>query len=167
MPLHSANSLQTLAQSTTSQSGGLLSQASIIAGKTLGFKPTVGTVKSVQLASVAAKKVSLETGSPTAVLILQEQNQRERRLQLKEQADQRKAEAARQKAQEERTKLEEDRKARAAEVEEKRRLRLEADKKRREKEEKNLAVAREKALKEEAEKVAARAKVCRFHDSNA
>lgn len=158
--VQSTASLSTLALSTTSQTGGSLSQAATIAGKTLGFKPTVGTVKSVVLAGAAAKKVSQRFTVPRNCPYGQEQNQRERRLQLKEQADQRKAEAARQKAQEERTKLEEDRKARAAEVEEKRRLRLEADKKRREKEEKNLAAAREKTLKEEAEKLAARVKVC-------
>jgi len=46
--------------STSSQatSNGLLSHASTIAGKTLGFKPTTGPVKSIQLAAAAAKKVS-------------------------------------------------------------------------------------------------------------
>ena len=49
-----------LAASTSSQatSNGLLNQASLFAGKTLGFKPSTGPVKSLQVAAVAAKKVS-------------------------------------------------------------------------------------------------------------
>jgi len=48
-----------LAASTSSQatSNGLLSHASTIAGKTLGFKPSTGPVRSLQLAAAAAKKV--------------------------------------------------------------------------------------------------------------
>ena len=80
---------------------------------------------------------------------------------MREQLEQRRAEAAKKKQDEERTKAEEDKKVRAAELEEKKRLRMELERKRREREEKIAMANREKAIKEEAEKAAVKAKVSR------
>jgi len=48
-----------LSASTSSQlpSSDMIGRASTIAAKTLGFKPSTGPVKSLQLAAAAAKKV--------------------------------------------------------------------------------------------------------------
>jgi hypothetical protein len=80
-------------------------------------------------------------------------------LAIQKQKEARLAELAKAKQEEDRLKAEEDRKARQVELEEKRRVREENDRKRKEREEKNAAAAREKALKQEAEKIAAKAKV--------
>jgi len=62
----SSGSLASLAQSTASLSqSGMFGHASTIAGKTLGFKPAPGHVKSLQLAAAAAKKVSHLSTLPT------------------------------------------------------------------------------------------------------
>ena len=145
----------------------MLSHASMIAGKTMGFKPTVGAVKSVQLANAAAKKVSEEVDTwPRQAADGQEQMTAERKAQIRAEGEARRAEAARKKEEAEKLRIEEERKARAAELEEKRRMRAEAEKRRKEREEKIAIAAREKAAKEEAEKAAAKAKVCYSQSSS-
>lgn len=128
-------------------------------GKTLGFKPVTGQVKSLQMATAAAKKVSASMQILRPKADVKEANAFDKRAGLKAEVEQRKAEAARRKQEEDRIKAEEDKRARAAELEEKRRIRLEQDKKRKEREERLALAAREKAAKEEAEKAATRAKV--------
>ena len=62
--LKKSSSSQSIAPSlatSTASSSNMLSHASTIAGKTLGFKPTTGPVKSIALAAAAAKKVSFHS----------------------------------------------------------------------------------------------------------
>lgn len=55
------SNVPSLNSSLSSQPGGLnQSQASVIAGKMLGQKANPGSVKSVQAAALAAKKVSVD-----------------------------------------------------------------------------------------------------------
>ena len=63
--LSTASSVPSVASTTVSQSN-LISQGNMLASKTLGVKPTVAHVKSVQVAQQAAKKVSETRGSELA-----------------------------------------------------------------------------------------------------
>ena len=63
--MSTASSVPSVASSTVSQSS-LISQGNMLASKTLGVKPTVAPVKSIQVAQQAAKKVSETRGSELA-----------------------------------------------------------------------------------------------------
>jgi hypothetical protein len=52
-----SNKHNPLNASTASNTGSMFGQASLMASKTLGFKPTTGPVKSIQMAQSIAKKV--------------------------------------------------------------------------------------------------------------
>nr|XP_019013019.1 uncharacterized protein I206_02516 [Kwoniella pini CBS 10737]OCF51800.1 hypothetical protein I206_02516 [Kwoniella pini CBS 10737] len=151
-PSASGNAPTPLNMSTSSvaATGSVLSQAQNMAAKALGVKPTTGPIKSVQLAAAAAKK---------------EQAAAERKATLKEAEAKRaaaaakKAEEERIRADEERIRADEERKAKVAELEEKRRLRAEFEKRQKERAEKVAQAAKEKADKEKAERDAQAAKL--------
>ncbi|WWD18744.1 hypothetical protein CI109_103198 [Kwoniella shandongensis] len=140
----SSSSVNLLGMSTSSQAtSSTLGQAATMAAKALGVKPPTGPVKSLQLASAAAKK---------------EQAAADRKALMKDQVEQRKQLLAKKKAEEERVRVEEERKAKIAELEEKRKLRAEYEKRKKERDERLAAIAKEKAAKEEREAAAAKAK---------
>jgi hypothetical protein len=136
--------VSTSSQITTNQRG-ILSQAAIIAGKALGTKPAPGQVKSIHLAAVAQKK---------------EQEVIDRKIQRKDQADQRKAIVLAKKAEEEKVRIEQEKITKAAELEKKKVQKAEHEKRRKERDEKMAKAARDKAIREEKEATAiARIKV--------
>lgn len=130
----------------------------MIAGKVLGFKPVPGHVKALALASAASKKVTM-----SAILVGfaddETQSDIERRNLIREQNEVKRAEIARKKLEEDRQAADAAQKAKAAETERIRKNRIKLEKDRKEREEKKAIAAREKATKEEAERVAAKAKV--------
>ncbi|WWC88403.1 uncharacterized protein L201_003314 [Kwoniella dendrophila CBS 6074] len=133
----------TMSTSSVATTGSLLGQAQSMAAKALGVKPATGPVKSLQLAAAAARK---------------EQAAAERKAALKE-AEVRRQQVAKQKAEEERIRADEERKAKVAELEEKRRLRAEFEKRQKERQDKAALAAKEKADKEKAEREAQAAKL--------
>nr|XP_018262064.1 uncharacterized protein I303_05079 [Kwoniella dejecticola CBS 10117]OBR84222.1 hypothetical protein I303_05079 [Kwoniella dejecticola CBS 10117] len=139
-----------MSTSSVAPTGSMLGQAHTMAAKALGVKPATAPVKSIQLAAAAAKK---------------EQAAAERKAALKE-ADAKRAAAATKKAEEdriraeeERVRADEERKAKIAEIEEKRRLRAEFEKRQKERAEKIALAVKEKADKEKAERDAQAAKM--------
>ncbi|WVO17238.1 hypothetical protein L204_104930 [Cryptococcus depauperatus] len=117
--------------------------ASSIAAKVLGVKPAVGPVKSLQLAAATKKK---------------EQAAVSRKAAMKDQVEKRRELLAQKKTEEERSRDEEERKAKVAEIEQKRRQRAEQEKRKKEREARVAAIAKEKAAREEKEMLAAKAK---------
>jgi len=111
--------------SLATTSNGLLNQASTIAAKTLGVKPTAAPVKAVQLAQAAAKKVcDQEHGTYEYRLTIQEQEAAaNRKLNFREQAEARRLEALRKKAAD-------DKADRLHEVEKAQRMKADVEKKR-------------------------------------
>ncbi|GFZ50575.1 hypothetical protein JCM24511_08332 [Saitozyma sp. JCM 24511] len=130
---------QLLGASSSSQATtiGSLSQASTVAGKMLGVKPSVAPVKSVQLAAAAAKKDLAAS---------------EKRAVSRDQIEQRKRDLAERRAEQDRAREEEIKRARMVELDEKRRQRAEQEKKRKEAEERKLALAQAKKAKEDEER---------------
>jgi hypothetical protein len=131
--------------SLATASNGLLNQASTIAAKTLGVKPTAAPVKAVQLAQAAAKKVCYQgSGFCKHRLTIQEQEAAaNRKLNFREQAEARRLEALRKKAADEKAE-------RLHEVEKARLMKADVEKKRAERDQhvaQNLKVQEERMKK--------------------
>jgi len=131
--------------SLATASNGLLNQASTIAAKTLGVKPTAAPVKAVQLAQAAAKRVRNQGyGFWGHRLTIQEQEAAaNRKLNFREQAEARRLEALRKKAAEEKAE-------RLHEVEKARIMKADVEKKRAERDQhvaQNLKIQEERMKK--------------------